>query len=172
MDLLINLVLNYKQQYSEGISTTSHVYQAALLAHKAGASRFVVLSAMFHDIGHIFCQDDTNGCGASNHASVGARVLRFFGIDEKVCDLVEQHANAKRYLVATDKKYADKLSPASRITLAAQGGPMDKLEQRKFEKHKLFKEIIALRRFDDAAKNVISEPTREDIMALVYKSKL
>ena len=171
-ELLVNLLLNCKHEYSEGISTASHSYQAALLASRAGASRVVVLASLFHDIGHMFAEDDTGGCGAADHSSASASVLRHFGFEDAVCTLVQEHANAKRYLVSIDRGYAERLSPASRVTLAAQGGPMGCEERARFENHPFFSEILALRRFDDAAKRVLPEPTRAEMLSLLRPSKL
>ena len=168
MDLLVSLLLNAKEQYSEGLSIASHCYQAAQLAKRQGARKAVVLSALFHDCGHLFAHDDTNGCGAAAHAEVGARVLRLFGLDADICELVRHHANAKRYLASIEKNYLDRLSEASRITLVAQGGCMAPDEIAEFEQHPLFREILALRRFDDAAKNTNApEPTRAQLLALL-----
>lgn len=173
MDLLVNLLLNSKDEYSEGLSTAAHCYQAAALAKRAGARSAVIMAALFHDIGHAFAQDDTNGCGAAAHAQVGGRVLRLFGFHQDVCELVRQHANAKRYLTAIDIGYLERLSPASRITLTAQGGPMGPDEVRSFEQHPLFREILALRRFDDAAKDTSApDPTRAKMFALARASSL
>jgi len=172
-ELLVNLLINCEMDYQEGLSTTSHCYQAAKLAKQAGAKRIVILAALFHDIGHVFCVDDTEGCGASNHGEVGATVLSFFGFREEICELVRQHAKAKRYLVTIDKNYGKRLSPASRKTLAHQGGPLTFEEAREFQQHPLFHDIIALRRFDDAAKDTsLPEPSREDILSLLQTSRL
>ena len=40
--------------------------------------------------------------------------LRNLGMDERVCNLVENHIYAKRYLVTTDKLYYNCLSSASK----------------------------------------------------------
>ncbi len=167
-ELLINLLLNCQQDYAEGLSTASHCYQAALMAKRCGARQSVILAALFHDIGHMFAIDDTNGCGAANHGKIGSHVLNLFGLDADVCELVRHHANAKRYLVKIDSEYAARLSPASRVTLKAQGGPMSETEAHAFEQHPLFKEILALRMYDDAAKDTrTQEPTRAAMLALV-----
>ena len=169
-ELLVNLLINSKDEYSEGLSTACHSYQAASLAKRAGARSAVILATLFHDIGHAFAPDDTDGCGAAAHAQVGARVLHLLGFNRDVCELVRQHANAKRYLVAIDQGYASRLSPASRVTLKAQGGPMRPSEIREFEQLPLFIEMLQLRRYDDAAKDTSApEPTRAQMLALVQQ---
>jgi len=60
---------------------------------------------------------------------------------------------AKRYL-ARDKKYFNKLSNASIISLELQGGLLNGKEAKLFEKEEFFKEAIKVRKFDEAAKKV------------------
>jgi predicted HD phosphohydrolase len=50
--------------------------------------------------------------------------------------------------------YAKKLSPASKVTLEYQGGPMCDAEARAFERSPLFDAILKLRSWDDKAKIV------------------
>ena len=52
------------------------------------------------------------------------------------------------------------LSEASKISLASQGGPFTKEEAEKFINQPLMKEAVALRKFDDLAKelNKITPP--------------
>ena len=59
---------------------------------------------------------------------------------------------AKRYL-ARDKKYYNKLSNASIVSLELQGGLLNGIEAKLFEKEEFFKEAIKVRKFDEAAKN-------------------
>ena len=67
--------------------------------------------------------------------------------------MVENHVNAKRYLVATNKTYQSKLSEASLQTLAWQGGPMSEPEIILFEQHPFFEDIIKVRLWDEKAKD-------------------
>ncbi|WP_167476378.1 HD domain-containing protein [Nocardia arthritidis] len=104
------------------------------------------VAGLVHDIGHKLAPGDDAGHGrngaAAVHALLGARVAR----------LVELHVVAKRYLAATD--IAHTLSPSSRRTLIAQGGPMDPVEAEKFRADPDFAAAVALRRADDAGKAV------------------
>jgi predicted HD phosphohydrolase len=65
---------------------------------------------------------------------------------------VRMHADAKRYLVATEPGYYDQLSPASRRTLVMQGGVMTAAEVAAAQAHPWLSDALALRRWDDAAK--------------------
>lgn len=88
-----------------------------------------------------------------NHEGIGAAYLRRRRFHKRVCAMVEQHVAVKRYLVATDKSYQQKLSPASVQTLHWQGGPMSAEEVTAFEKHPYFTDIINVRLWDEQAKN-------------------
>lgn len=59
-----------------------------------------------------------------DHDRRGRDFLLRFGFSERVADIPGSHVQAKRYLVATNAGYADKLSLASQETLKLQGGPM------------------------------------------------
>ena len=62
------------------------------------------------------------------------------------------HAEAKRYLCATDDGYHVLLSPASQRTLVVQGGVMTPAEVTAFAAHPWCADGLALRRWDDQAK--------------------
>jgi gamma-butyrobetaine dioxygenase len=67
--------------------------------------------------------------------------------------LIGQHVAAKRYLVAVDAEYLGQLSPASVRSLERQGGPMDTTEVEQFRSHPRAEDAVALRRWDEAAKD-------------------
>lgn len=139
----------------EPVSQLAHAQQAALLAKNAGASNAVVLGAFFHDIGHLCAPDGSpqmDGLGVLEHESVGASFLRDCGVYGTVSELVELHVQAKRYLCWRSSDYEARLSSASRGTLLHQGGVMDAVEAESFERHPLFKDILRLRAWDEAAK--------------------
>jgi 2-amino-1-hydroxyethylphosphonate dioxygenase (glycine-forming) len=71
---------------------------------------------------------------------------------QKVCVLVANHVNAKRYLTYKNPKYFAGLSEASLKTLEFQGGPMNADEATQFEQNPYFELIIQMRRWDEAAK--------------------
>ena len=88
----------------------------------------------------------------AHHDVSGARWLsRWFGPD--VTEPVRLHVAAKRYLVAIERDYAGRLSAASVHTLRLQGGPMTPDQVRMFEALDFAQDAVALRRFDEAAKD-------------------
>jgi predicted HD phosphohydrolase len=62
------------------------------------------------------------------------------------------HVQAKRYLVATQKNYYNRLSAASIETLKWQGGPMSQEEILQFKNQCWFDDIIKVRLWDEGAK--------------------
>jgi predicted HD phosphohydrolase len=102
------------------------------------------LAGLVHDIGH------AAGGGDPDHAGVGAEAVRpLFG--DRVADLVGLHVEAKRYLAATE---AYDLSPASLLSLSRQGAAMSAAEAERFAARPEAAAAIALRRADEAAKEV------------------
>ena len=114
----------------EPVSQIEHMSQAAELAMAEGYDDEVVLAAFFHDIGHICQQDAENmgGFGVVSHERLGADYLRRAGFSERLARLVEYHVQAKRYLTFKEPGYYQRLSEASRRTLAYQGGVMSAAE--------------------------------------------
>ncbi len=142
----------------EPVSQLAHALQCASFAEQEVADECLILAALLHDIGH-FCDPraasmiaDGIDFGVRHHEFVGAEYLRLTGLDDTIATFVEQHVNAKRYLVATRPAYAAKLSAASQQTLAFQGGPMPAAEVQAFEQKPEFKDILKLRAWDEAAK--------------------
>lgn len=140
------------------VSQAEHMLQAACLAERGGCDRDVVLAALLHDIGHICAPPDAprmDDCGIVGHERVGARFLRQHGLPRRVCELVETHVEAKRYLAyARGDAYLARLSPASRGTLRFQGGPMTEAQAMAFERRPIFTDALRIRAFDEAAKVV------------------
>ena len=66
---------------------------------------------------------------------------------------IKHHVVAKRYL-ARDKKYYNRLSEASVVSLKLQGGLLNSKEAKAFEKEEFFKDAIKVRKFDEAAKKI------------------
>jgi putative nucleotidyltransferase with HDIG domain len=130
--------------------------QCATLALEQHSDEEVVLGALLHDIGHLLKHEmpteDMGGFGVVNHEGIGARYLKEKGFSDRVCAMVEMHVQAKRYLVATDPSYQEKLSEASWQTLNWQGGPMSNDEIEAFRKQLYFDDIIKVRLWDEQAK--------------------
>jgi len=155
---IIHLYSSYggDEYAGEKVTQLEHMVQAAQLARAQGYGDEVVLAAFLHDIGHIaekVSQDKAmDGFGVRDHESIGAEFLNNLGFSHRITRLVASHVAAKRYLVNRDKHYFDQLSEASKRTLAFQGGAMNDIEADMLEEDPLFREIIQMRRWDEAAK--------------------
>ena len=137
--------------------------QAAALAEAAGAPRALVAAALLHDVGHLRGADpladgqDLSGrelmAGSdNNHGERGAAWLaRWF--PAAVTEPVRLHVAAKRYLCAAEPGYFALLSAASVYTLSVQGGPMTAAEADEFAAGPYAAGAVAVRRWDDAAKD-------------------
>jgi len=138
----------------EPVSQLEHARQAAFYAEQEKASRYLVVAALVHDIGHLLedvPKEITERGVDARHEEIGeAWLKKRFG--PEVYEPVRLHVAAKRYLCATDRSYLDQLSPASVLSLKLQGGPMSQAELTEFEKQRLFREAVQLRRWDDLAK--------------------
>lgn len=142
----------------ESVSVLEHSFQAAQLAEKEGFDDEVILAAFFHDIGHFLPnQNEMNGLGNISHEVAGANFLCKNGFSDRIASLVRNHVAAKRYLTFKFPRYFDKLSEASRQTLAFQGGRMTEIEAKVFEQMPLFDLFLRMRHWDDTAKEVALE---------------
>ncbi|KAB7730195.1 HD domain-containing protein [Rudanella paleaurantiibacter] len=152
--------------FGEPVTQLEHALQCAALAERAGSDNDTVVAAFLHDIGHLLPVESAeaymDGYGTVDHERLGADHLRALGFSEKTAVLIENHVNAKRYLVTKFPEYDARLSDASRQTLAFQGGPMSADEMVAFEANPYFHEILALRRWDEEAKEVGFETPSPD----------
>lgn len=156
----------------EAVSQLEHALQSAWHAQQAGAENSDILAALFHDIGHWIEPDAPQmaGLGVVSHEQLGAEWLSAHGFSEVVTTLVAQHVAAKRYLCFRHPKYWAGLSQASRGTLEWQGGIMSKEEAAAFESNRLFKRILALRTWDERAKDPNAEvPELSSYCTLIVK---
>jgi gamma-butyrobetaine dioxygenase len=137
----------------EPVTLQDHMLQTAAAAERDGASDDVVAAALLHDYGHLIAADE----GAAErgvdtqHEELGFAYLADH-FPAEVVEPVRLHVAAKRYLCAVDTAYLDILSPASRRSLALQGGPMSELEVEAFRMSDHAQQACLLRRYDDAAK--------------------
>ena len=137
----------------EPVTIGEHMLQAGTLAEAAGAESPLVAAALLHDIGHLRSETD------ARHGEAGARWLsQWFG--EAVTEPVRLHVAAKRYLCAVDAGYFGLLSAESVRTLSLQGGPMSAAEVAAFEALPHAREAVAVRRWDDQAKDPAVTPPR------------
>ncbi|MGW3150601.1 HD domain-containing protein [Streptomyces sp. NPDC001177] len=120
------------------------------MALDAGADDELVVAAALHDIGR--ARPARAEHPGLPHELAGAAFARH-RLGERAAWVIAQHVPAKRYLVATDPAHHGLLSPVSVASLKVQGGPMDEGEAARFAAHPLAADAVALRRWDDAAKD-------------------
>jgi phosphonate degradation associated HDIG domain protein len=142
--------------YGEDVTQNEHALQCAAIAEADGASDALIAAALLHDIGHLVHLDETGAVADAaviddEHEATGARALaRVFG--PEVTGPIALHVTAKRYRCATEPGYAEGLSPASVLSLAIQGGPLDADACATFAAHPAAAEAIRLRGYDDWGK--------------------
>ena len=133
----------------ETVDLLAHGLQCAtLLADAAPDDPELQIAGLVHDLGTIVAPGLP-----SRHARIGADAVRPL-LGDRVGTLVGGHDQAKRYLVTTEAAYRDRLSARSIATLRGQGGLLDPTERAAFERDADFDALLALRRADDAAKEV------------------
>ncbi len=149
----------------EEVTMVQHQLQAAELAAAVGSPDEVVVAALLHDIGHMVGHDlgevqaeEAFDAGRDDrHDMSGANWLgRWFG--PEVTEPVRLHVAAKRFLVSTEADYPAKLSAASVYTLSLQGGPMNLVEIEQFRANPHHLAAVAVRRFDEDAKDGSHHP--------------
>lgn len=142
------------ESYGENVSQLDHALQCAQLARDHDCPDTLVVAALLHDIGRMLepagNDGELRGMDA-RHEDVGAMALaRCF--PPAVTEPIRLHVAAKRYLCAVDDEYRATLSAASLLSLAVQGGAMNRDEIAQFRAEPFFAEAIQLRRFDDWGK--------------------
>src|SRR3989475_12752679 len=146
----------------EAVSELEPALQCAELARAAGAAEDLQLACLLHDVGRyavdpsfVFDTDGPSRAGphARRHHEVGAELIAPW-VPERVAWCVRAHADAKRYLCATEPDYFGRLSAGSRHTLRLQGGVMAAAEIARLAGHPWLAAALALRRWDDDAKAV------------------
>lgn len=145
----------------EPVTELAHSLQCAELAREAGADEDLQLACLLHDVGRFAVdpreildkKDQTLGAGAGarGHHEVGADLIAPW-VPARVAWLVRMHAEAKRYLCATEPGYYDALTPGSRFTMTLQGGTMTTDEAARRTQHPWMADAVRLRRWDDLAK--------------------
>lgn len=148
---------------AEAVTQQQHALQCAHLAERAGASTHLVAAALLHDLGHLVKPgnpprkpgklrdvDDT-------HQYMAIPFLR--GVfPEAVLEPIRLHVDAKRYLCFVDRHYWDSLSPVSQRSLELQGGTFTLEQARNFVAKPFANDAVALRRWDDLAKDPAATP--------------
>jgi phosphonate degradation associated HDIG domain protein len=137
----------------EAVTQLDHALQCASLAEEAGADDPLITAALLHDIAHLLEPRDGHGLAEDDygHECIGARFL-LPELGAPVAEPVRLHVSAKRYLCAQDLRYYQSLSPASKHSLALQGGPFSASEAEAFLAEPYAEDAVHLRRWDDGAK--------------------
>ena len=139
----------------EPVTLREHMLQTAQAAEQDGAPDRLVAAALLHDYGHLIHggREDAAQHGVdTEHEEVGFRFLQEH-FPPEVVEPVRLHVDAKRYLCAVDPDYYGVLSPASQLSLELQGGPMSAEESEVFARLEHAAAAVAVRRWDDAAKD-------------------
>jgi predicted HD phosphohydrolase len=136
-----------------GLSILEHSLQcAALLRASHPDDVELQVAGLVHDLGWL--ERTPSGwilrLDATHDVDGRALVQELLGA--RVAGLVGGHVAAKRYLLATDPRYAAVLSARSEVTLEFQGGVMTGDEIDAFERRAERDDLVALRRADDVAK--------------------
>lgn len=173
IESIINEIFDLYEKYGdsnysgEAVSQYEHAFQAADLAIIDGFDNEVIIAAFLHDIAHLFSElnedelydiigvkqvNSMGDYGVTGHEGLAAKYLSNCGFSEKVTYLIQNHVNAKRYLVFKNPGYYNGLSIASKETLEYQGGRMSEAEANRFDQHPLFELSIKLREYDEKAK--------------------
>jgi gamma-butyrobetaine dioxygenase len=144
-----------REYLGEAVSQAEHMLQAGALARAAGAPDALVAACLLHDVGHfhgVMTGRDLMEGRDNLHSDTGAAWLSaWFG--PAVTEPVRWHVAAKRYLCAIDPAYLRELSAASLHTLCVQGGPLSEAEAAAFAALPYAADAVALRRWDDQAKD-------------------
>ncbi len=157
MDIVEKIISNFKNNKSlyigEKVTIAEHMIQSVMIAEKSKSKKNLICSCLLHDYGH-FILDNPDELVKKNqdgkHEDIGYEYLKTF-FKKEVVEPIKHHVIAKRYL-ARDKKYYNRLSDASVVSLKLQGGLLNNREAKSFEKEEFFKEAIKLRKFDESAK--------------------
>jgi len=162
VDVIIRLYIEHGEQdyIGEDITQNQHMIQMAEMAERNNASDMMIVATFLHDIGHLIGLDSGNfdsmgGYGVRDHESIASGFLKSKGFPEMIHEIVRLHVDAKRYLITTNPCYIECLSDASKQTLMHQGSRMTPDEIVAFERNPYSKDVITLRKYDDAGKNDI-----------------
>jgi predicted HD phosphohydrolase len=174
----------------ESITQMEHSLQCAKLAsqdlrlncYDNFIQNCVIVAALLHDIGHVVGLENGEiemrvegnkyeSLGIVGHESVGSAFLHDLGMPSLVCDLVEGHVPAKRYLCTIRDGYYDNLSDASKQTMQLQGGMMNSKELSQFQNGIMPELKVYLREYDDAGKKKDMNLSSSSTM-LEYKTHL
>lgn len=139
----------------EPVTQLQHALQSATLAEQAGASRELIVAALLHDLGHLL-----NPQGETPSERGIDDLHQYFALpflrplfSDAVLEPIRLHVDAKRCLCAIDASYHARLSADSLRSLQLQGGIFDDETVQAFLPKPYARDAIALRRWDDEAKD-------------------
>ena len=135
--------------YRERVTMLDHALQSAALAAADDAGDEMVLACLLHDLGHIL--GSAGAWGLPDHAEVGARALQPL-LSPAIVEPIRGHVEAKRYRVSVEPAYYHRLSLASQVSLAEQGGPLPADDAEAFASGAFACEALRLRAYDDGGK--------------------
>ena len=151
---LIEKLLSESAAYRYGgepVSQLEHALQCAHLAASEDASDELVVAALLHDLGHMLHElgDDATQQGVDDKHQFRALHLLRRAFGDAVLEPVRLHVDAKRYLCCVDADYFDALTPASKASLALQGGRFSVAEAQQFITQPYARDAARLRTWDD-----------------------
>lgn len=139
----------------EAVTQLEHALQAAYLAKLEHAKDSLIVASLLHDIGHLLHDlpemASEDGIDDVHEELAGSFLTKYF--TEDVVEPVKLHVQAKRYLCATEQGYYESLSHPSKTSLVFQGGIMNDREVENFKTNPFYLDAIALRKWDDLAKD-------------------
>lgn len=135
---------------AQPVTALQHALQCAQLAEWAQASDALVAAALLHDLGHhVDAEADDESRDNGHEMRVLPLLAATYGV--AVTEPIRLHVQAKRYLVAAERGYLARLTPAAVHALQLQGGPMSGDEMTLFEATPHAEAAVELRRWDDLA---------------------
>ena len=147
--LLDLLAATAHETYGERVTMLDHALQSAALAAADETGDEMVLACLLHDLGHVLGR--AGEWGLPGHAEVAAQALQPL-LHPAIVEPIRGHVMAKRYRVAVEPAYHDRLSEASQMSLAEQGGPLCADDAEAFRAGAFAAEAIRLRAYDDGGK--------------------
>lgn len=138
-----------RQPLSPGqpVTQLEHALQtAAILRRDTPDDLELAIAGLVHDLGQML-----PGGRDEMHAADGAAAVRV-ALGERVAEIVALHVEAKRYLVATEDHYKEKLAGDSVASLGRQGGVLRSGEVAGFLSRPWASDAVTLRRADDRGK--------------------
>lgn len=126
----------------------------------------LAVAGLVHDLGQLL-----PGARDETHAMDGAAAVRA-ALGERVAGIVSLHVEAKRYLVAADANYKERLAGDSVASLRRQGGSYTQREASAFLSRPWASDAVTLRRADDSGKvdRVLGVPALDEWVVLLRET--